>query len=350
MLTSGVNYPYMYPLKLFAFLFAFVFAHSSVFASTVSSDGYHVQLRWKPVSEVSKYKIQIARSAEFKELLLDEQTSKPEADWSYTLDQVRGSSKLFYRVASVGDDGSVGEFSKPKELELPVVIRTEWSGGGSIQAGIGMFNQWSNETTLKGVSLAAPYIQQRLAGSVELRRFVNDDETRWQLWGEAQLALFRGLTSPRTFDQVPINTYLLRVDLNRWTSVRSAIAGVWRWSWGATLDRSFRWTKSGTESVDAQGAMSVGPAFHFARELTSDRWFRPASVNVRVSMPLTGLFTNGHAGAQIKAGLNWKLPSWLKLKWHLRAEADVSMDRWAQPASTWWLAYGFWVAPVFALP
>src|SRR5258708_2475294 len=83
---------------------------------------YEIHLKWTEVDDVDHYKIQIGRESSFKHVLEEAETEQPEWTWNYRVGMENSKWRIFYRVASVSEDGQVGEYSAPKAVQIPETI------------------------------------------------------------------------------------------------------------------------------------------------------------------------------------------------------------------------------------
>ncbi len=87
-----------------------------------SEQAYRVKLKWKAAPGASRYKVQVARRADFSQLTTEFETSNPNGSWTYRRGMENSKGRLFYRVASISTDGKVGAFSSPKPIPIPPSI------------------------------------------------------------------------------------------------------------------------------------------------------------------------------------------------------------------------------------
>jgi hypothetical protein len=345
----------------------------SVISAPIHAEELRVRLSWKPVEGVKGYKIQVSRDSRFRKVLIEGETTAPEWLWSYDSSDATSGRRVYYRVASISRKNVAGIFSVAKEVPLsdgaieavPAIAvatnavsapdstptaswRNTWAPSASVFAGLGAQAQGSSESDLKGVSVA-PYFQQKVGLSLDLLRHdeTSGKDQRWQAIAEFQPALFRGQQEPRVFDQTRMGTFFLRVDVVGWRMPE--VPSSWRLGWGATVDHSFRWYKTGIESVDTRGALSVGPSLYLAKDEDFHGWAAPVQLGARLSLPLTGVLTGGQIGARAKAWGEWRLSETAAAQIHLRIEGEAQYDRWASPQGTGVFAWTFWLAPTFRL-
>src|SRR5436190_565328 len=98
----------------------FLFMLFTLLLATLAQAGtrkFRLHLQWNPVAGVAKYKVQIAKEKDFTSIIEEKIVDEPEWDWNY--ESAEETPALYYRVASVGDDGIAGGFSRAKPLELP---------------------------------------------------------------------------------------------------------------------------------------------------------------------------------------------------------------------------------------
>jgi len=89
----------------------------------VSKD--EINLKSKSLGEGFSYHFQIAKDKEFKQLIADNKTEKPEI----TIKKPKDAGTYYVRTAAVDRDGDAGEFSPPQSLEIKERFPFEWVGG-----------------------------------------------------------------------------------------------------------------------------------------------------------------------------------------------------------------------------
>src|SRR5581483_7702523 len=68
-----------------------------------------VELEWEEVEGAAAYQVQISSTTDFKNVLINSRTDKPLFDYR-TQAQAQRTQKLFFRVASIDEEGVRGEF------------------------------------------------------------------------------------------------------------------------------------------------------------------------------------------------------------------------------------------------
>jgi hypothetical protein len=156
-----------------------------------------------------------------------------------------------------------------------------------------------------------------------------------------QYLFFQAVQNPRPFNQPSAATYLFQGDALRWLRTYQNL----RFAYGATLDRSFRWNKSGSEAVTPSGGFSVGPKVQLV--LAPPHYsFSQSSFEIGSSLafPLTGLLTDTHSAIN---GNIWFERRWTKLfrdaTVGLKLEVDMSFVRWKSPTDTSVLNWVGWL-------
>lgn len=328
---------------------------------------FSIHLRWQKVPGVSKYKIQIGTQPNFQTILEDAQTEKPEWNWKYQPEAQELGDKVYYRVASVSEQGDVGSFSDPQELELPKIepekasenssensknqgiaekserkdetpeIHGSWRFGALVELGFGNFLQKSNETNLKQVTAENIFFQQR--GVVH----IDTPDRNWFAQIQFQYAPFHKIQNPRTFDQPSVSSYSLRGDVLHVGFFSSSF----RLLYGLMVDRSFRWFKQGSEAVSPQGAFSGGPAVTLAVHLSERSFYKPAEVGLYVGAPLTGFLTGDQRGVVLTAWSDWNILKWGETEWGCRIQGDFNYFNWSTPQNTSILVWSGWGGIVF---
>src|SRR5690606_2298082 len=121
---------------------------------------------------------------------------------------------------------------------------------------------------------------------------------------------------PRTTSQRTVRPIRARLEVLRGRgAVTPHVDRSLRIHWGAALDRSFRWSKDGPQTVESRSAFSLGPVIRVTRAIDSSSRFHPEEISFGAAFPLTGLATSGQFGAQASARAQWKaarvLEHWL---------------------------------------
>ncbi|MGZ3707288.1 MAG: hypothetical protein ACXWPM_00295 [Bdellovibrionota bacterium] len=332
--------------RRFGIFFALLILISSVARAELSQFRFH--LHWNPVAGVAKYKVQIAKEKDFSSILSEQVVDSPEWEWIYRPETPEPERReLYYRVASIGEDGEVGGFShaKPVSLPEPEIIPKVYGFrfSGSLEAGLGSQSQSSSDAALHSVMVTTPYLQEKVSTRFDLLRGDGEAIAFFTLAADGELFMFHKITDPRPFDQPSLTTYVVRGDAIFWP----LHPGGFDLGFGAVAERDFRWVKLGSESVDTSGGFSFGPAFWMDRVILSDRWYVPARVEARLDLPVAGIFMGGGAGGAVSALTEWKIPrvSWLRAS----LGAEFSYERFTTPASTSLLGWSLWISPTIRI-
>jgi uncharacterized membrane protein len=89
----------------------------------VSKD--EINLKSRSLGEGFTYHFQVAKDKEFKQLIADNKTEKPEI----TIKKPKDPGTYYVRTAAVDRDGDAGEFSPPQSFEIKDRFPYEWVGG-----------------------------------------------------------------------------------------------------------------------------------------------------------------------------------------------------------------------------
>ncbi len=357
---------------------------------------YDVHLSWDPVKAAAGYRVQISRTSDFKTIIAESETTVPSWDWKYTPGMENSKGRVFYRVASIGKNGKAGSFSRPKPVLIPEKYRlakapstekykadeadeprqadiqekaaasvvnpappepqatTASSPGGQTKAettpppgrrwslsasgglGFASSSQSSGEADLSSVTLEGPHPLQRLS----IRALLTDEEqaSAWVADLGASLATYSkadGQSSP----QGDVHVAQLRLDAFRQVDFSREFS----WGIGGTLQSRTRWVKTSGQTVDARGALSLGPSAFVVRE--SKGALREAGF--RLGIPLTGAMTGGPAGVDASIWGELTLFKFNRGQIGIHLESEANWMRWKTPASTSLTAWSAWVAPFF---
>jgi hypothetical protein len=373
--------------------------------SPPAPERYQVQLKWTPVKGASKYRVQISKSRAFrdpKDTLIEVQTEAPQWVWEYERGMENSKGRVFYRVASVSASGKVGNFSSPKPIDLRVaakpVVETPLkakvpaalqtfdatenasaseavdalavheesrrkqatdtglvsvaeleapttsapSSQWSFSLGVGAAGQsQSGDGSLASVAFGSPYLQQHweLEGMTAPR-----NQSRWTARLVGNVASFeRGASDsdPRMPEQPEVAAFRLRLDVLRETPDVSR--GV-QWALGLSLDRAYRWQKTGLQTVDAVNSISAGPGLWGSARLGSE-----GRLNAMLTVPALGLLIGQHASATGSLSADW--PVWkLSESWvSARVQFEGTYMMWNRPLPTRATNWAFWIAPTLHL-
>jgi len=330
-------------------------ACSKASAETVNS--YEIQLRWQPVAGVNHYRIQVAEDPDFT-TIIQVQDSR-EAAWvlHFQPSSSRFLGQIYYRIASVDENANVGEYSPAMPLLLPRIedervesqSKLKWGAqlGASLDAGLGGFKQSSADSGLKSVSTESMTFQQRATLKLDLSHFLETAqfEREWSLYFRLSYAEFTKVQDPRPYNQPNDSDYGMNFDLLHWYHFNSP----WHFGYGLTLNRTYRWLKTGAESVNSQGAFSAGPVLYFQWQLPSGMGFFPSEIGSAIGMPATGLLTGGQAGINSRFWLEWSLLRVSNTILGVRIEGDADYFWWSTPAQTTLFSWTYWGALVFHL-
>ncbi|MBY0471039.1 FecR domain-containing protein [bacterium] len=358
---------------------------------------FRVRLKWKPVSGITKYKIQLSRTKGFTDVVMQADTDSPEWTWLLTPESDVKEEKFYYRVASVSDEGLAGKFSGAQRIVIPVHIpdlaqqknsqvtveeappepvvesaplqqktfKYRYAGDTSWKAdvgiGIGNVNQSSSATDISSVGLNNPYFHQRVNFQMNYTRTkFREDSTndpgevtaRWSFAIRSDLASFDKSNAVRTSQQSKVNAVTFEFDAVHWVNSAGSFspdpehfAHSWALGLGLAVDRSFRWEKTGLQSVDARGGFSVGPLLYGVRNYKGESSLTPSEAGLRLALPLSGLATKDQWGIEGNFWSEWNLKKWQTSSFGLLLSADVSYLRWNSPNDTGVLAWNVWLAP-----
>jgi hypothetical protein len=379
-------------LKKFVFLAwaSFFFLGMSWVHAQSLQDFFKVRLSWQSVPGAKRYKIQIGRRRNFKILIQEAETTDPEWIWHYRPGRQKYGKKVFYRIASMSDQGEIGKFSSPRTLILPQMrgqsesrsvsrpmirvpattrapeiqhySRTElpsetlqesknfWKWGIAVNAGYGNFNQKSDQADLKSVLGEPAYLQQKLALQIEnLRSYDSKWPVRsWSVQLQFQNRSFRRFSTPRPYDQPDVSAYSLELNALKWTpfglSRDRRMSSVFHFGYGFMLDRSFRWIKTGSESVDSTGALSVGPVLQGVFIGPEMKSLMPREIGLSLGAPLSGALTQGQIAVLLSLWSEWNVIDVFESQVGLKFEGDMSQSHWSTPSKTEVTAWALWTA------
>jgi hypothetical protein len=325
-----------------------------------------VKLRWKEVSGVKKYHVQVSRTRSFQRILAEGDASASEWNWQYRLGMENSKGRAYFRVASVGDTGEVGAYSRPKPIAIPesilslarkseapastpvavapkpspIVATTSntrrWQAEAVLGIAYGNLNQSSQAADLTSVHPQSPYFHQQLEAEIEFERY--------EAMIQAGLTTFKAPDGITASTQPNLNALDWKLDLRRQTANHS----LWHFSFGMTLDDSYRWIATGMQSVQTASALSLGPSLQVVRTYGKGA-LQPGTLRQFVcalDLPLTGAVTQGQAGFQGRIWGEWNLASFSN-QTALGARAVASSDylRWSEPTGTSTFSWSLWLAP-----
>lgn len=365
-------------------------------SATNSKKEWSIRLKWKPVKGIKKYRVQISRKRDFKDVITEVQADQPEWVWNYQAGMENTKGRVFYRVASVSESGKVGTYSKPKavpisqkigstrNLESPKEMYSamdpaeeatppkpapspspspppmanpllpepaqytepnspsvtapedvepgfEWNGSAGIFIGYGNLEQSTDSSaTLASVQMDSPFFQQQVQLSGEL-------PDQWRASASFAFSGFKGAPSERPIYQPEVNAWSLRVNAFREKGPNLSL--------GITFDRSYRWVKTGPQSVEPDGALSIGPVAALVYQPNGDPL--PSEAGVMLALPITGALSQGYMGAKGKFWAEWKLVA-IKAHWiGLKTALEADFMRWSGDSPSSVTSWTFWLAPTF---
>lgn len=347
-------------------VFALLLASAPVRAQ--EEEGYILRLKWKPVTGIASYSLQIGTSEEFVAPEVDTLVQQPEFEWEPDLRLLKPGQTVYFRIASVDANGVVGSYSGPRQLKLPelseeekrrvqktqearIRTRVAWSRDLSLRVGPTQFVQSSQEVDLKSVALAVPYLSYGLSSSSKLKftQYLGSaplGESSWRMNLSVRASPFRSLTVPRVFDQTSqwgwevFAEGLRQFQTARWGGL---------WSLGARVEMDFRWIKSGTEGAAVRQGFSLGPSLMWERSFAGSESsvLRPRSVAVQLAAPVLGILINGPLGVAAQASGNWGFWEAGERKISILLGVQSSLTYWQVPATTLLWDWGIWIAPCF---
>jgi hypothetical protein len=190
------------------------------------------------------------------------------------------------------------------------------------------------------VGLEKALFEQGLGVAFDLYRGPEAEERHWSAALEVSAASFHKPDVARPTVQPDVKAYELSLSLLR---SRTARAGEWELAWGALIDRSYRWVKTAAQSVDAEGALSLGPAASLTRS-------GPLTLGARAGVPLIGVLTSGQIGIRLGLWAEAQVATLYQTNSiGLSALFDSSYLRWDIPSGTHMISYSVTLAPVLHL-
>ncbi len=213
-----------------------------------------------------------------------------------------------------------------------------------LSTGVGRLTQSGSDPSLTSVAPQNAYIQQRIAIETELQRAAlnaEKNESAWRALAQIGGASFHASDDGPALPQSDLRSIAWRIEGIKRIERFEKIAP-WHLFVGANLDYSYRWVKSGPQSVDTQGALSLGPSAHVIRT------FESFEGGFGLSLPFTGLMTKGHLGAELRVWGEKTLAAFAHQRAVcLRANVELGWLRWSSPSGTSTSAWTFWVSPTF---
>jgi hypothetical protein len=194
---------------------------------------------------------------------------------------------------------------------------------------MGGLSQSSETENLKNVFIQPGFIQQKFAVQMDFLKAADGEVFRrgWTIQSQFQYSTFQGVQDPRPFQQSDVSAYRFQFLGLRWNQISHSQFSV---GYGLVLERSYRWVKNGTESVDAEGGISGGPQFSLVYVRPSSHFWRPTEFGVAVSAPFLGAWAGSYWAVEGSVWSEWGL---------LRIQGDFGSSGWSIPASTrlnWW--------------
>lgn len=91
-------------------------------APVESAEEWEIELRWEPVAEARRYRVEISRTKNFAKKIAAEETTEARWTWPYRRGMENSKGRVYYRVASVNERGKIGAFSEPIPFQIPAEI------------------------------------------------------------------------------------------------------------------------------------------------------------------------------------------------------------------------------------
>lgn len=367
-------------------------------ATTAKTSQWLVHLKWRMVKGARKYRIQVSRDDAFTQVISEGESEAAEWDWNFEPGMQNSQGRAFYRVASVSAGGKMGTYSKPKSIPIPDTILNaathsnliaphppvapplggkvaktpgttsqtvsvpvsithadrvggpsiwRWQSEVALATGYGAQSQTSAAPDLTSVSPEAPYIQQKLSVATELTRTDDLSANSWRSELQIWLAGFGKPDSVPSSVQPSFKGVGFRFESHHCWAKKP---GNWSLYFGATLDRSYRWSAASDGlSVDSEGAISLGPSARAVRTYLSRGFLGPTEVGAAFNAPLSGALTGGQLGLEGRIWGEWRLAKFSQKENStsigIHAETEGSYLSWSSPASTSTLAWTVWISP-----
>lgn len=345
---------------------------------------YPVHLTWDPVKGVARYRVQVAKTRAFKTILAQGETDQPEWNWNYQTGMENSKGRVFYRVASMSKAGKVGAFSAAKSVAIPKSIlqlakaqaprletyraieggeslpaadppikapmpapatkpeaesRTQTATAATAETESSPERRWflrlplgfgtHHQSGLPNVSLDSPYLQSRIQFGADFHAL--------RVQAQFGNARFKTTETGQALLQETVTPFTLKLDGLHWAN---PAASPTRLAWGLTAERAYRWEKSGPQSVAAQNALSLGPAFAVVRKSGEDT---PFEAGLQLGVPLTGAVTGGFWGF---AGCTWA--EWtFRNSLGVRLAFEASWQHWSSAGGAAVTQWSAWVSPFF---
>lgn len=309
-----------------------------------------LQIKWGAVDGALGYRVQLAHDREFKELLAETDVQEPGLSWPVPVALAKDAgAEIYYRVASKGDDGEVGGYSKPKPMTLPQPPPlSSWGTHFALHTGLGNQFQSSADAGLTSVALQRVFFQQKAQASLGWSRETAKGGELWLALLEFWIAGFHRPDTAVTTGQPNVAAWNARLDLQRW-SVPKRTRSPWSWGIGATWDRSYRWVKTSPQVLDPQGTFALGPSAGLMRNWGwTARWL-PRQSEVALQIPLSGVLYGGQWGVSGTLASEWSIIKLAKNWLAVRLEFSASHLRWNSPSGTGRTDWAIWLAPTYSL-
>lgn len=310
-----------------------------------------VHLRWGSVEGVDRYKIQIARTRAFQKIYVDQIIEDSEYSWTYHLGQENSAGRVYYRVASVGEDGAVGGFSSPRKIQIPQVYverSKEMQKTGRLpgESGWGAF---------AGLYLGAGDVFQKGASSPSQ---VKTDGVFLHQKAVFELTHFssgEGLSLPVDLEAARFEAPEDDSTLSSSVGVRFRLDPRWifgqrlRWGVGLFVGRDYRWKGASASDLSLEGGVGVGPSFRAELPLAFESLFLPRAITLNLGLPLSGfvfeLAGGGFSGVLADLRVEWKVftfgSSWIGAI----LEGDFDYRIWKDDYQS--MGWAAWIAPSF---
>lgn len=104
-------------------LWDLIFPSAEAAEKKVVGKKIRIRFTWEEIPEATEYMIQVSTDRDFSNILAENRVKKPEFPFFFPAPETK--SELFFKVAAVGSDGSIGEFSDVEKVEVNPVKKLE---------------------------------------------------------------------------------------------------------------------------------------------------------------------------------------------------------------------------------
>jgi len=310
-------------------------------------------LEWKPVDGATSYRVQVARTRAFRELLGEREVKGTQWDWVFRPGVENTKGRVFFRVGAVDSEGDLGHFSSPVPIAIPDEIMglksvakvkeketiapsppqlpVNWSFWGTFSTGFEGVTQSSEASNLSSVELDSLVLIQRLRIGIKRQQGIHS----WRGDVEASLGTFQKSASQNT-EQTSFSPLE-----NQFRVLRARNDSPY--SYGLRITQGYRFEREGVLSVSARSGWGFGLSLERNWLASGEDW---------VPKVVTAVFDTTFLGyLQVRPSVlvRWGERKFYGLSFSPQVRFFYDLSLWSEPASSRLSRYGLELLARFPL-